>query len=177
MIGAAIRHGARPVAELPGDEDAADSTHLHSRKSLVESRNHAAQAHRKAGRLGLGCLGLAIVAHHRLAIVAHHRGGMLIPRIEYDAVRGAPAGVLHLVHLEGLGFRSGTDLDILNPKSEQGFLDRQIRLFPGRVLDDACDRTGAWRGGLRGGGRFGGRSGRLGGSLSGCGHGSHQTKD
>lgn len=60
------------VGQLPGNEDAALSTYVHSGKTLIEAGNQAPEALRKDEWLERGKLRLAIGSRHRLAIF-HHR--------------------------------------------------------------------------------------------------------
>ena len=111
------RIGSRPspraIRQLPGDKQPALAANLHSLESLIESRNHAAESLRKADRLRLAELRLAVGTKHRLAVLIPHGLAMVLRRIELVARRRKPPCIEHLVDLVGLGLFAGPDLDLL----------------------------------------------------------------
>ena len=63
----------RAVGQLPGNEKTAFAPDLHSRKTLIESRNEAAKALRKSDGLRDIKLGFAIVTDDRLTVFVFER--------------------------------------------------------------------------------------------------------
>ena len=106
-VGAGTAFGS--ISELPGNEQATLAADLHTVKTLVEAGDEASHALRKCHGLRVAKLGLAVCAQYWLAVLVLFRlTGMVIGGVELVAVVGAAvvaevAGVLHLVHLVGLG--------------------------------------------------------------------------
>lgn len=109
---------ARPVRKLPWDEQASFSANLHAGKPLVKSGNHATESLRKAYRLTLTHLGLAISIHFRLAVFSHHRHFVIVRRIEFVSPGRQPAGVVHFVDFIGLSDSTCSDANILVAQAE-----------------------------------------------------------
>jgi hypothetical protein len=70
---------ARPIGELPRDEDAPLAADFHSTEAVVEARYDAALALRKWHRLRFGGLGLAVRTELRFAILADDWLRMIFP--------------------------------------------------------------------------------------------------
>ena len=94
----AIGNGAGSVGKLPGNEDAAFAADVHAFDGVVEAGDEAAHPLRKDKGRGIAQDGLAIGAGLGFAVL-HHRLLVVFPGIEFDAVRGAPAGVLDVPEL------------------------------------------------------------------------------
>ena len=90
------------IGQFIGNKKTALPPDLHAFKALIEARKRPAtpgSAHtlRKLVGLGITKLGLSVVAKHRLAILVLHRRTVVVGRVELDAVRGAPTGVMDLI--------------------------------------------------------------------------------
>jgi hypothetical protein len=148
MVGT-VRHGARSVGELPGNKDAALAANLHAGEAVIKARDDPAHTLRKLHGLRILHLGLAVGPKLRLAIFADRWLRVLVPRVEFDAVGGAPAGVLDMPELACLAFGARADLDVLVVQRDGG-LERKVRnsRHAGRQLDPRWSRGGT--GGSRG---------------------------
>ena len=114
MVWAVVWNAARPVGQLPGDEQAALATDLHADKALVKSRNCAADTLMKWEGLWIAELGFAVVAQHRLPVlVPQRRPRMVAGGVELDAIGRAVARVEDLVQLVRLSQGAGADLYLL----------------------------------------------------------------
>jgi len=68
MVGAVVGDGADSIGELPGDEEAALATDLHSGKALIEAGNEASHALGECHGLRRPHFGFAIFAEHGFAV-------------------------------------------------------------------------------------------------------------
>ena len=160
FIRGAIGDHTRSIGELPRNEQAALAANLHSAKSLIEARNEAAHALGKRHGLRFSQLGFAILAEHRLAVfVFLWLAGVIERGVEFDAVCGAIAGVIHLIQLAGLGVGASADLDVLVFQRERALHHAPDWRYSGRQRDGG---SGGFWGSAR---RFGGGDWGFGGSL------------
>ncbi len=163
MVGVARRDSANTVGKLPGNKQASLATHLHPLKALIPARNETPKPLREGEGLCIAKDWLSVRVLLRLAILVHHRHAMVEGGVEFPAVGGKPAGVVHLVHLVGLSFRAGSNLDVLVAKGESwlchgldhgnagGQLDADHRGRPARGskhggMSDCCARFCTWLG-------------------------------
>ena len=169
MVGTVVGDGAHSVGELPGNEEAALATDLHSGKALIEAGDEAPHALGKCHGLRGTQFGLAVFAEDGFAVLVFlGLAGMVKGGVELDAVGGAVSGVVDLIHFAGLGVGAGADLDVLIAQGEGRFYDSTHRRNAGRELDAGRCCCGGFGGGCC---RLGGGDSGFGGSLGGCSHG------
>jgi len=107
------RVSARTVRQLPGNKQATFASDFHSRKSLVEARNYAAESLRKSDRLHVPQLRLAIVSQHGLSVFVFQREPVIFGGIELTSIGREPPRVQNLVNLVLLRVRARAYLDVL----------------------------------------------------------------
>lgn len=120
------------IGQLPGNEKTAFAPDLHSRKTLIKSRNETAKALRKSDGLRDIKLRFAIVSHDGLTVFVFERKPVVFRRIEFVAVGSQIAGVEDFVHLVGFGLGAGAEPVILVAQREGSLDDAVHARYAGR---------------------------------------------
>ena len=119
MGGVGARTAARAVSELPGNEQAAFSPHLHAIEALIPAGNKPAISLWERDRLRIAFLWLSIRAEDGLAVLIEHRlARVVVGGVELMAVCRQPARVLNLVHLARLGVSASANFQVLIAERE-----------------------------------------------------------
>ena len=170
MVSIRRRTNPRAIGHLVRDDNAAFSTHPHTRKALVQAQKHAVislRALNKTEWLGRAQFVLAVGILYGLAVLIRDFAAMLVGGIELLPIGGKPGGVVEDVFLAGLGHGAGADLDVLIAKGEDRLQRALGRRHSGGRIEDTGSQfvaadVGRFGWDIRGSYRHGSSSCRLG---------------